>query len=175
MTAKKKKGVNGRAKGANAERKLAKLFAAWWGVPFHRSPGSGAFATRGFHSKHVTMEGDLITDDQSFPFVVESKSYKTWNLESVLGGDGKSLFHEWWRQALRQTPTWKIPLLVMKKNGSRFYAVMPTSETLGKFVVSLAFTDSDNAFTIVPLDALFATDTELWKVRAAELLLRNKK
>lgn len=169
-----KKG-GGREKGSRAERDLAKKFAKWWGSEFHRSPGSGAFATRGFKSKNVSMEGDIITEDMSFPFTVESKSYKTWNLESILGADQKSVFHGWWDQALRQTPTWKVPLLIMKKNGSRYYAVLPTSETSGKFVVSLAFSNGEYAFTIVPLDDLFRTDTKLWRLRAAELMLSQKK
>lgn len=171
----KKKAVNGRAKGSRAERDLAKRFASWWGSSFHRSPGSGAFATRGFRSTNVSMEGDLVTEDMSFPFTVESKSYKTWNLESLLGSEQKSLFHGWWDQALRQTPSWKIPLLIMKKNGSRYYAALPLSETFVKFEVSLVFSSPNHSFRVVPLDELLKTDPELWRVRAAELMLTQKK
>jgi hypothetical protein len=66
------KKINSRRKGQTAERKLVKLFEKWWGSKFFRTPGSGAFATRGFAGMNTaSMAGDIITDGrikyQGFP------------------------------------------------------------------------------------------------------------
>ena len=79
-----KKKINSREKGARGERALVKKFEAWWGAEFFRTPGSGAFATRGFDSEELSLAGDIITLDESFPFCVECKNAEGWHLEQLL-------------------------------------------------------------------------------------------
>lgn len=115
VTKTKKKGINGRNKGANAERKLAKLFSTWWGSEFTRTPMSGGFATKTFRDDW-NASGDLVTPDVDFPFCVESKKVEGWHLEQLLTSP-KCIIHKWWQQTLDETPEGKEPLLVFSRNG----------------------------------------------------------
>lgn len=131
MSGTSSKRVNSRRKGQSAERKLVKLFEAWWGSKFFRTPGSGAFATRGFAGVDTSsMAGDLVTPDPSFPFCVESKKVEGWTLEQMLSSD-KTHIHKWWDQAVRETPKGKIPLLVFTKNHAPLYAMMRKDDMTG--------------------------------------------
>lgn len=115
-------GVNGRKKGQTAERKLAKMFSAWWGSEFTRTPLSGGFATAKFREDWNAC-GDLVTPDKSFPFCVESKKVEGWTLEQMLMSD-KTHMHKWWEQTVTETPQGKLPLLVFTKNHAPLYAMM---------------------------------------------------
>ena len=120
--------TNGRNKGATAERKLAKLFAAWWGSDFARTPLSGGFATAKFREDWNAC-GDLVTPDKSFPFCVESKKVEGWTLEQMLTSN-KTLIHKWWEQVVNETPPGKIPMLVFTKNHAPLYVMMATEHAV---------------------------------------------
>lgn len=120
----KKKKINSRTKGQSAERKLVKLFSTWWGSDFFRTPGSGAFATKGFAGIDTSsMAGDLVTTDSTFPFCVESKKVEGWTLEQILTSN-KTKIHAWWEQTVRECPPDKVPLLVFTKNHSPIYCML---------------------------------------------------
>lgn len=117
--------VNSKAKGAKAERDLAKWWEKWTGYKFSRTPMSG-----GWH-KNTETTSDLVCVDEKhkrrFPFSVESKSHKEINFNDILKGN-KSDILKWWDQckgdALRGK---KIPLLFMRENGmkkSTWFVVM---------------------------------------------------
>jgi len=161
--------VNGRKKGQGAERKLVKLFEKWWGTRFFRTPGSGAFATRGFMDMDLSnMAGDIVTVDKTFPFCVESKKVEGWTLEQMLTSD-KTRMHDWWEQTVRETPSGKIPLLVFTKNHAPLYAMMWPGDLQGS--LKQVYTDC-SAFqlclrdygpvTVFPLDRLFQTLKGNW-------------
>lgn len=114
VTKTKKKGINGRNKGANAERKLAKLFSTWWGSEFTRTPMSGGFATKTFRDDW-NASGDLVTPDVDFPWTVESKCVEGWHLEQLLTSP-KCIIHKWWQQTLDETSEGKEPMLVFRRN-----------------------------------------------------------
>jgi len=123
----KKKKINSRTKGQSAERRLAKLFSAWWGSEFFRTPGSGAFATKGFAGIDTSsMAGDLVTTDSTFPFCVESKKVEGWTLEQILTSN-KTKIHSWWEQTVRECPPDKVPLLVFTKNHSPVYCMLSST------------------------------------------------
>lgn len=127
---KKKKRVNGNRKGKAAERKLVKLFSQWWGSEFFRTPESGGMATRLTTQLGIDLskfKGDIVTLDETFPFCVESKKVEGWTLEQMLTSD-KTLMHDWWDQAVTQTPEGKIPLLIFTKNHAPLYAMMRTDD-----------------------------------------------
>lgn len=130
-------GVNGRTKGATAERKLAKLFAIWWGSEFARTPLSGGFATVKFRNEWDAA-GDLVTPDKSFPFCVESKKVEGWTLEQMLTSD-KTLIHKWWEQTVKETPEGKIPLLVFTKNHAPLYVMMATEDAVAAATPEMMF------------------------------------
>lgn len=166
--------VNGRKKGQGAERKLVKLFEAWWGTRFFRTPGSGAFATRGFMDMDLSnMAGDIVTVDKSFPFCVESKKVEGWTLEQMLTSD-KTKMHDWWEQTTRETPTGKIPLLVFTKNHAPLYVMMCWRDMVSELTVVQAArrqifhfdmrtaTGEYEAVAIFSLDHLLKTKKENW-------------
>jgi hypothetical protein len=159
--------VNSRRKGQTAERKLVKLFEAWWGAKFFRTPGSGAFATRGFAGMDTTsMAGDLITDDKTFPFCVESKKVEGWTLEQLLTSK-KTHLHKWWEQAVNETPKGKIPLLVFTKNHAPLYAMLRRTDVHLAVISAAAGAVFDTSVNDIPvsifaLDHLFTTQKGHW-------------
>ncbi|NJL54162.1 hypothetical protein HC928_02600 [bacterium] len=168
ITASKKR-VNGRKKGANAERRLAKLFSDWWGTEFARTPLSGGFSTKTFR-EDWNAAGDLVTPDPAFPFCVESKKVEGWKMEHLLT-QKNSLLHDWWNQTLKETPEGKIPLLVFTKNRTPLFAMMPWRS--GKFKQCMpyfeysfedneALNNPNNEVVIFELKYLLATDKKVW-------------
>lgn len=160
------KRVNGRNKGATAERKLVKLFATWWDAAFFRTPGSGAFATRGFMDEDLSnMAGDLVTSDKTFPFCVESKKVEGWTLEQLLTSE-KTHMNKWWEQTVRESPDGKIPLLVFTKNRAPIY-VMIRRIDVGALQRQLLYPRFETVVNgddvlIFTLDCLLTTDKVLW-------------
>lgn len=164
-----KKKVNGRQKGATAERYLAKLFATWWGTEFARTPMSGGFSTAKFR-EDWNAAGDLVTPDPSFPFCVESKKVEGWTLEQLLTSK-KTLIHSWWAQTIKETPGELIPLLVFTKNRAPLFACMCRNQMSANLNGCLedhpkyaAFETAINGDVVVifPLAALFETEKKDW-------------
>jgi len=119
-----KKRKNSRAKGHRQERVLVKKFTEWWGGEFFRTPGSGAFATRGFVGANISFAGDIVTKDKDFPFCIESKNEEGWELSQLLTAP-KNKIQKWWNQALSECPKGSIPLLVFTKNHTPEFFMMP--------------------------------------------------
>jgi len=106
-------------KGTRGERKLAGLLEEWCGLKFHRSPASGGLRWRDNAAK---VRGDLICEDESFPFSIEVKNRESWDFKTFMDGGGK--IFEWFDQAWADArATEKIPLLFITKNFSPYYAV----------------------------------------------------
>lgn len=138
--------VNSRAKGANGERELAKLFSKWWGTPnaFGRTPGSGSFATRlrKFGKQEDDFRGDLF-GPQTCRLHVEAKRGEAWDLEGVLCGTGRTLFDGWWDQAKTDCPPDKTPMLVFRRNRREWLVCLDTA--LDFYVSSLTELSDDPA------------------------------
>lgn len=112
----RKKAVNGRQKGSNQERRVAKLFSEWWGSECYRTPGSGSWATKKTN-KNLNASGDIVCEDPNFVFTIECKKQEGWNLEQLFDPNQKGMFFKWWDQCVSETPEGKIPLLVFNRNG----------------------------------------------------------
>lgn len=165
------KKVNGKNKGARAERVIAKLFEKWTGYEFTRVPSSGGLR---WHRKNDTV-GDLICSDDThsryFTFSVECKSYQDINFQHLLL-DVKPKILGFWKQAcddaLRSN---KIPLLLMRQNGMPrllYYVVVGYdyyTEVLGLIPNSLI--NPKNEIAIFP-------STELWALDYKSLHKNNK-
>lgn len=119
-----KKRKNSRAKGHRQERVLVKKFADWWKSEFFRTPGSGAFATRGFIGANLSFAGDITTTDKTFPFLVESKNEEGWEFEQLLTAD-KNKMRKWWKQTCAECPHGSVPLLVFTRNHKPEFYMMP--------------------------------------------------
>jgi Holliday junction resolvase len=98
--------VNGRQKGAAAEREIAKLLLDELGIAFKRD----------LEQYRAAEHGDLICDDPDFPFCIEVKRYKA----------GCAAQPAWWDQACAAARACqKLPLLVYKYNHQQWKWRMP--------------------------------------------------
>lgn len=159
-----KQRIHSRNKGGRGERELAKIFTAWWGTEFTRTPSSGAFATI-MNRGDLNVAGDISTTDPKFPWVVEVKRHESVTVEQLLTAK-KCLIFEWWQQASKSAKLeGKAPLLVFRKNnqpwlfamydlglkimpkGTHFYVVSP---------------DFDGEIVIGVLSDLTSTDPQTW-------------
>jgi len=101
-----KKRVNSKVKGNKNEVAVAKALSKWTGVPFRRTPASGAI--------HVPLDwlaGDVFcaVKDFDFPFCVETKHYKR-----VTQG----LVKKWLAQVREDAKRIdKVPMLIYREDG----------------------------------------------------------
>jgi len=162
--------VNGKKKGAAAERVLVKKFEAWWGGSFARTPGSGSFATRNKGSDY-NAQGDIVTADPSFPFCVESKKQEGWLLDQLLTAPSCK-FYSWWEQTVGETPAGRIPLLLFTRNRQPWFMAIRLSD-MDRFqswhpemslpTPSLVLHHESGAILITLADWLWATKKEDWQ------------
>lgn len=115
----RKKGINGRSKGAGFENEVCKLLTPWWGSKFHRTPASG-----GKHWKEVdSVGGDIICEDKLFPFSIECKKQEDWNFDQIVRGQGE--VYKYWEQCVRDAQErGKVPWLIFSRNLQPKYFMM---------------------------------------------------
>ena len=102
--------VNGRAKGAAAEREIAKLLFAALGMTFKRD----------LEQYRAADHGDLICDEP-FPFVIEVKRYKT----------GCAPQPAWWDQVCAAAKSaGLLPMLAYKYNHQQWKWRMPAEAVM---------------------------------------------
>lgn len=119
--------VNSRTKGADWERKLAKILELELGCKFFRN----------LEQYRTAAEGDLIADNTDFPFSIEAKAYAS----------GRGCKDEWWKQSEKAALlTNKMPCVIYKYNNYKPRAVVSFeaiakvygSEDDGHFLVDLS-------------------------------------
>lgn len=110
-------------KGKRFERKIANLLTDWAGLPFGRTPMSGAY---------VKEPGDIICLDSNacFPFSVECKHWEGWTLDNVFHINGN--MPGWLAQMMEQTQNKSIatgqlywPMLLFTRNRRPIYILIP--------------------------------------------------
>ena len=112
--ARSRRGRSARAKGANFERTIAKLFQEKYGIEFTRTPMSGGFAKN--KDKSEGFKGDIVPVDKTvnLNIHVECKSQKTWKMR------------EWLKQAKEDCPKDKTPLVIAGEfRTSNIFVTMP--------------------------------------------------
>ena len=98
--------VNGRNKGSAFERQIAKLLEAELGISFKRD----------LEQYRASDHGDLIPDDDAFPFVIECKRY----------AQGTGCRPNWWAQAKAAAgAAGKIPCVIYKYDRRDIRCVVP--------------------------------------------------
>jgi len=167
----KKKKKDSKGKGDRGERAVAKLFQAWWGSDFARTPQSGGFSTKKFRDEW-NAAADLVTPDESFPFAVESKNAEGWIFDQLLSA-GKSDLFKWWQQTVEQCPEDQIPLLAFTRNYSPYYVMIPaslwrdyirwTNSSVAFRSPVLYFHNQEVDVAILLWSAFSKTDPEEWK------------
>ena len=107
--------VNGRQKGAAAEREISKLLADELGEEF------GLSFKRDLEQYREGEHGDLVCNDPSFPFVIEVKRYKT----------GCAAQPAWWDQVCAAAKSaGLLPMLVYKYNHQQWKWRMPAEAVM---------------------------------------------
>jgi len=148
-------------KGANFERRIAKILRNVWGIPLERTPQSGAWGK-------MRTKGDLVAPpEMDFSLHVECKNQEGWNLDMLFTDRGKIL-QDWWRQCTTQAEEERRePLLIFSRNLRPVYvrllpsrpdwteAILKTGETVmvlpdGSYVMTL--TAFLKAFPEAPTD-----------------------
>lgn len=109
--------VDSRDKGARAELAVRDKMRELTGLPWERTPGSGAL-----DPKHM-LKGDLYVPNRTNLFCVEIKHYAEDHFTSkIFTGKNPQLF-TWWQQAIRQGEQVKRePLLIFKHDRSKLFA-----------------------------------------------------
>jgi len=104
--------INGRTKGSDFERKIAKKLSDWSGMELRRTPLSGGFSQTG---SSYTGDINAINREDNFGFHIECKKQEGWTLEQLFSP--KCKIWKWWEQCLTgYKTTYKIPLLIFSKN-----------------------------------------------------------
>lgn len=99
--------VNGRNKGASFEREVAKMLFDELGIGFKRD----------LEQYRAGDHGDLIPDDDAFPFVLELKRYA----DGPIGGQPV-----WWNQVVKAAAREnKLPCLIYKYDRKPIRCVIP--------------------------------------------------
>lgn len=110
--------MNARAKGANFERKVAKLLTDRLGIEFKRTPQSGAFST---NNNYSDLAGDLYCTEE-FPYVIECKKYKMYNLEDLMTGSTSGMLK--WFSQLEKEKGDKKGLLIFQRDYGKIFAAL---------------------------------------------------
>jgi hypothetical protein len=108
-----KRGKNSRNKGSNYERGIAKKFKEQYGVDMVRTPQSGGFAKK--CEKADDFRGDIVSADKDIEVLghIECKNTKSWSMPA------------WLKQAERDCPKGKIPMVIFHKaNTSKDYVTL---------------------------------------------------
>ena len=108
-----------RQKGARNELKAVKWFTEHWRTKdgklttFKRTPQSGGSAL----AKEFDLAGDVCCDDKDFPFGIECKRDKGWELGQLLTGSESTRIFKFMEQAIGDCPNGKMPLLWLQNPG----------------------------------------------------------
>lgn len=117
-----KKGINSKSKGADYERRIAKILGAWWGETFYRTPQSGGLIHQ--WGADTRIAGDITTPKESkFPFTVECKKREGWDLDQVIKGTGQ--VEKWWSQCIGDSEKVGLkPMLIFSRNFNPDYCMI---------------------------------------------------
>ena len=116
--------VNGRAKGADWERKLGKILELELGIKFSRN----------LEQYRSAAEGDLIADNPNFPFSIEAKAY----------ANGTGCKDKWWQQSAQAAKLCgKMPAVIYKYNNQKPRAVISFNA-----IASIFDSNDDDSFLV---------------------------
>lgn len=123
------KNRNNRSRGHANERRLAKQLKKWWSpdgkYDFVRTPQSGGSKLK----VGWKLAGDICTNAPDWPFHIECKREKGWELEQILTAD-KCRLKEYWDQAIIDCPKGQIPIVIMSHPDSPIQYIMYSSDIL---------------------------------------------
>lgn len=108
--------VDSKAKGSRAELAARDELRKLTGLPFERTPQSGALSA--VHG----LKADIYLPNSSNHYAIEVKHYAEDHFTSKYITDKSAQLSEWWEQTVRQgIQTNKNPLLIFKFDRSKFF------------------------------------------------------
>ena len=116
--------VSANAKGARGENLAKAELIKQTGLPFERTPSSGALGIKG-------LKGDLFLPSQKNLWTIEVKNYESdgFGSQAVLG---KGDFLRWWSQAVEASKfNGNKPMVIYKWNRSTLYCAIPADVVTG--------------------------------------------
>lgn len=116
--------TDSKAKGNRGENIVKAELIKQTGLPFERTPSSGALGIKG-------LKGDLFLPSQKNIWTIEVKNYETDGFGShcILG---KGDFIRWWEQVVAAAKfNGNNPMLIYKWNRSALYCAIPTDVVTG--------------------------------------------
>ena len=123
-------GAGRRRKGNSNELKISKQLTKWANgkAVFTRSPNSGAWGST--HGVHSTISGDIATEAEEWPISFELKNHEAFtSMDKIY--HSSTLITDFWQQNIGDAKrTHKVPLLLLHRNRSAQYAVVPYSSNL---------------------------------------------
>ena len=125
-------GRRSKAKGKAGERKIAQMLTEFTGRNFRKVPGSGGWNKQGSVVADYIFTGDVICDDKTFAFSVESKNQPgAFSFPQLATVPEKSAFASWWHQTCADAKSVeKLPILFFK-------AAQTSTQTVGSIFVAL--------------------------------------
>lgn len=103
--------VDSRAKGARAEYSARDLLRKYTGLPWERTPSSGALEY---------LKGDLYIPNSEQKYTIEVKNYEESSINDKILVNTTNNFVNWWPKLLLQAKNTK-PILFYKYNRSKFF------------------------------------------------------
>jgi len=144
--------IDSRQKGRTAELKCRDELRKLTGLPWERTPMSGAL-----DAKHK-LKGDVYVPGINTKYCVEVKHYADDHISTKLLTT-KSVFYDWWAQTVREAKQMdKEPLLVFKHNRSKWFCAFASQNVL------FSILDTDTKFlSLAPLDIFICLLTDFCK------------
>ena len=128
--------INGKNKGTDFERKIAKLLQEWSGYEFHRTPMSGAL----HWNNDTRVVSDIVPSqelvDKGWPFSIECKKVEApWEINNFIDGNAITIKEHWNQCTDDAKREHLIPMLIFNKNRRDVY-IMITKETFENLNIS---------------------------------------
>ena len=108
--------IKSKAKGTRAEYACRDLLKKYTGLPWNRTPQSGALGAQ------FKMKADLFVPGEKNLYSVEVKSYKDDHLASKILVNTTSPLFDWWEQVTKDAKSnGNEPILIYKYDRSKFF------------------------------------------------------
>ena len=132
-----------KAKGSRAELLARDLLRSATGLKWERTPLSGAL-----HESHK-LSGDIYVPGEKNLYTIEVKHYADSHINHLLINGVNHQIEKWWDQTLREAgENCNSPVLIIKHDRSKFYAVVEKSTLIPR----LSVYRDDASFDIIMLE-----------------------
>ena len=124
-------GKRAKTRGNSFESEIAKKFSIWSGKEFNRTPASGSLHWG--DNNQFKVDGDVITSDPDWPFLIECKRYDSVKLGLEELMNNNEPFPKFVAQSVREGIHTECPwMLVFRRNRIHGFVLFPYTNSLTK-------------------------------------------